>query len=56
MICQPCAEEADYVTRIAELEPAHPQPVPRSHLPQICRDAAIQGHGCTCQHGVEASR
>jgi hypothetical protein len=56
MICQPCADEADYVARINDLEPTHPQPLPQAHDPAICRDASIAGHGCTCQHGAEATR
>ena len=41
-ICPPCAEAADLH---AYLE------VPAWHDPEICRDHAIQPHGCACAHG-----
>lgn len=39
MICPPCAKAAD--------DPF----VDHVHPAEICRDAAIQPHGCPCQHG-----
>jgi hypothetical protein len=41
VICPPCKEAADAFTD------GNPPP----HDPAICRDAAIQPHGCACQHG-----
>lgn len=38
MICPPCSFAADI-----GLGP---------HEPTVCRDHAIPGHGCTCQHGA----
>lgn len=38
-ICPPCAAAADASTRLRG-----------GHHPEICRDAAIQPHGCPCQH------
>lgn len=38
MICPPCAEAADTA-------PTHPA--------EICRDAAVQPHGCGCQHRAQ---
>ena len=46
-ICPPCREAADAdVQRRASLPDW-----PVKHDPAICRDAAVQPHGCACQHG-----
>lgn len=49
MICQPCADEADLVSFRNVVSPD--SPTPKRHAPAVCRDAAIPGRGCTCQHG-----
>jgi len=38
MICPPCALAADVQ--------------PEGHPATTCRDHAIPGHGCTCQHNT----
>lgn len=47
MICPPCAREAD----ADQQQRTNLPDWPIAHDPAICRDAAIQPHGCTCQHG-----
>lgn len=49
MICPPCATTADGLRQYAI---SHGMPdADISHRPDICRDHALQPHGCTCQHG-----
>lgn len=43
MICPPCSGEADLIQQLG-IEP-------NAHDPAICRDAALNGHGCPCEHG-----
>lgn len=38
MICPPCRDAADGPDRAV------------GHVPEICRDSAIQPAGCACQH------
>lgn len=48
-ICPPCKTFVDdEVARVCRALPAR-MPV-FGHRPEICRDAAIQPHGCPCQH------
>lgn len=52
MICPPCAQAADDATTFrAQLAEQGITAQPRQHNPLNCRDAMIQPHGCTCQHG-----
>jgi hypothetical protein len=44
MICEPCRNAADADQKAAEIFLAV------GHPPEICQDAAIQPHGCPCQH------
>lgn len=46
MIRPNCAQAADEDRALAR-----PDYTPPGHAPTTCRDAAIQPHGCTCQHG-----
>jgi hypothetical protein len=50
MICPPCADFVDRVTRENQRRRV---PLPLYHDPEICRDAHWQQHGCACAHGVE---
>jgi hypothetical protein len=59
MICPPCAKAADEpAPEFAHANAARadhslpPLTVPH-HDPTICRDQAIQPHGCACQHGQD---
>lgn len=42
MVCEPCAEAADKG--------------PGGHSAEICRDNAIQPHGCPCGHRPSAPK
>lgn len=48
MICDPCKEAADAATWT---KGRYVFPLEQRHDPAICRDAAIQPHGCACAHG-----
>ena len=50
MICPPCADAADIAASVLA---RHPDLGPNGHPVSVCRDAALQPHGCTCQHGGE---
>lgn len=50
MICPACAEAVD--KQKAEMPSWEIELLGGPlHGPRICRDHAIQPHGCTCQHG-----
>jgi hypothetical protein len=46
-ICRPCSQAADDEQATVEIDPAF---TPAGHPPEICRDHAIQPHGCPCAH------
>lgn len=60
MICKPCRDAADVMSAeqfalMGTLLPGDPMVYGKrhdGHDPAICRDHAIQPHGCCCAHGL----